>query len=130
MSEFAKKHVNMEQFHLIIPIPLYSAKLRQRGFNQARLLADILAKDFKVPLLTRGLSRIKFTTSQTNLSKYERLNNVKNAFAVKEASFIRKKIILLVDDVFTTGATVSECAKMLLKAGANKVEILSLARGL
>ena len=111
----------------ILPVPLHSSRLRERGFNQAQLLARALfPKDRR--LRADVLRRIRATQPQTGFDGIARRRNLKNAFAVTGPEHIRGKIILLIDDVFTTGTTADECAKTLKKSGAAEVRVLTLAR--
>ncbi|MBW1917002.1 MAG: ComF family protein [Deltaproteobacteria bacterium] len=110
---------------LILPVPLHPRRVRSRGFNQALILAQAFSA---VPLGRDLLIRSRWTTPQVGLSGKERLENVRRAFAVTNPEAVAGKNILLIDDVFTTGATVSECAKVLRKAGARQVEVLTVAR--
>lgn len=112
---------------IIVPIPLYWLKRIHRGFNQSELLSIGIQKYFSKPLSTNNLCRIKSTLSQTHLSKGQRRINVHNAFFVKYPAFFKGKKILLVDDVFTTGVTASECSKKLKEAGAESVHVFVLA---
>src|SRR5512137_339755 len=97
---------------LVIPVPLHVKRLRQRGFNQAALLGEILAREWGLPLMRRNMRRIRWTEPQINLSVAERAANVKGAFSVSKPLSIRDKRIILVDDVYTTGSTVSECVRV------------------
>jgi ComF family protein len=110
----------------IVPVPVTIKRLRERGFNQSLLIARVLEKESKVPLLMDTLLKKKETPPQIGLSAKERLLNLKNAFEVK--GNIKGLRLLLVDDVMTTGATVTECSKVLMKAGAEEVIVLTLAR--
>jgi ComF family protein len=110
---------------LIAPVPLHPRRLRQRGFNQALLLAHAFPE---VPLGREVLVRVRHTVPQVELKPKERRDNVKGAFAVPNPVLVKDKSVLLLDDVFTTGATVNECAKVLLKAGARRVDVLTVAR--
>ena len=112
----------------IIAVPLHPDRLREREFNQALLLAFHLGKQWNLPVLTGVLRRTKPTPPQTSLSRRERLKNLRNGFAVTTPSAIEGKTALVVDDVFTTGTTVNECAKALRKAGAEAVYVQTLAR--
>lgn len=114
---------------LIIPVPLHKKRLKERRFNQAHLISEILSEELKIPLISDVLIRIKPTLPQINLNKRQRIENIKGAFLVEDKEKVKNKKILLIDDVFTTGSTVRECAKMLKKAGAEKVTVLTLARG-
>jgi ComF family protein len=121
---------------LIVPVPLHSKKLRMRGFNPSFLLVKDwvgIAKFLNVrlpdiPVDIDVLTRRRWTEPQTGLRRKERLANIKNAFNINNDSKIAGKRILLVDDVYTTGATVNECSKVLLKGGAGRVDVLTLAR--
>lgn len=113
---------------IIIPVPLHKTRLRQRGFNQAELLACLIEQNNTYKIQTRILKRVKPTAPQSDLSPSERISNVKGAFVVSCADIIRDKDILLVDDVFTTGATTNECARVLMEAGAKSVNVWTLAR--
>ncbi|MEJ2672361.1 MAG: ComF family protein [Deltaproteobacteria bacterium] len=110
---------------LIIPVPLHPRRLKQRGFNQALLLAKAFPQ---VPVSRDAVVRVKDTVPQVELKPKERRDNVKGAFAVPEPALVKGKNVLLLDDVYTTGATVRECAKVLLRAGARRVEVLTVAR--
>lgn len=113
---------------LIMPVPLHNTRLRERGFNQALLLADRLNRRLRVPLSYDNLIRLRQTQSQTELSRKARLNNLRKAFALVRPERVIGRRILLVDDVLTTGTTVNECAKILRKAGSAEVYALALAR--
>jgi len=113
---------------LIMPVPLHSARLREREYNQSLLLAHRLSTHFHIPLTFTTLIRTRQTTPQTALSRKDRLKNLRRSFAVTSPESIKGKTILLVDDVFTTGTTVNECAKTLRKAGSGDVYVVTLAR--
>jgi len=114
---------------LIVPVPLHVKRLRQRGFNQALLLGEIFSQKWEVPLSRSNLTRIRWTEPQVNLGAAERSANVKGAFALNNAREIAGRKIFLVDDVYTTGSTVKECCRVLLKEGATEVVVLTVARG-
>jgi competence protein ComFC len=105
----------------IIPVPLHSARKRERGYNQSDLLAREIGQRLEVPVLERALKRIKNTKSQTGLRREKRLENVKGAFRVRDAGAIRGRTVLLVDDVTTTGATLEACGEALALAGSIKI---------
>ncbi len=113
---------------LVMPVPLHPERLRIREFNQSLLLADRVAAFLGQQLSYRNLVRVIDTTPQTGLARSARLQNLRKAFAVRTAHEIVGKGILLVDDVFTTGTTVNECAKVLRGAGAAQITVLALAR--
>jgi len=115
-------------FALIVPVPLHPKRLRWRGFNQSVLLARQISRMLGVPMDPFVLVRIKETPPQTQLSEEERRRNVRGAFALDPARSVDGKNILLVDDVYTSGATVNECSRALKRAGAKAVTVLTLAR--
>ena len=113
---------------LVIPVPLHPTRLREREFNQSLLLADQVAQYVGRPLSFTNLVRTAPSEPQSTLSRKERLKNLRRAFAVRQPQSIAQKRILLIDDVFTTGTTVNECAKVLREAGAEAIFVLTLAR--
>lgn len=110
----------------IVPVPLHKNTLLKREFNQTALIGRYLSKALKIPLMTGALEKIKETPMQTELIRKDRLKNVKNAYTASED--VKGKRLLLIDDVITTGATVRECARTFIKAGAEKVTVIALAR--
>jgi len=117
------------QWHtdLIVPVPLSPQRLRERGYNQASLLARPVALYLKIPFSTQALKRVRHTNTQVGLKAFDRVQNVRNAFKAS-STFVANKIVLVVDDVATTGSTLQECARALLEAGAKSVYGLTLAR--
>jgi len=113
---------------LIVPVPLHKSRERARGFNQAFELSKPLANMAQIPVLANLLSRVRPTKIQAGLSRRERRMNVAGAFVLSRSKTIEDKTVLLVDDVFTTGATLNECAKILRRNGARRVNVLTLAR--
>jgi ComF family protein len=118
----------LDSIDLIMPVPLYVGRLREREFNQSLLLADRIGRHLSMPVSCADLIRIGPSPAQTTLSRKDRLNNLRGAFSVPHPESIAGKRILLIDDVFTTGATVNECAKTLRKAGSSDVFALTLGR--
>ncbi len=118
----------------VIPVPLYRGKLLQRGFNQAKLIAraalKCLGPDDRFILCTGVLERTRETASQIGLTRHQRRENLRGAFAVARPEQIASRDVLLLDDVVTTGATVSECARVLRRAGAQNVWVATVARTL
>jgi len=112
----------------IIPVPLHRWRMVQRQYNQSTLLARALSRRVNIPTLTNCLVRIKATQSQGHKSVKERRANVKHAFDVHNPEIIQGKCIVLIDDVWTTGATIHACCDTLAKAGAKEVNVLTLAR--
>ncbi len=113
----------------IVPVPLHRGRERERGFNQADILASAVGKCLRRPVLRSTVRRIRATPPQVGKPR-ERARNVRGAFAVLNPEQIEGRSILLIDDVLTTGATVNECAKVLMKAGARTVLVYTLARAL
>ncbi len=114
----------------IVPVPLHSFRLLRRRYNQAALIAQTLGKSCELPYLPQALKRQRPTPSQGKMDYKDRQKNVRNAFSVlpRYESCLQGKTIVLVDDVYTTGATVKECTKALLKAGAKEVHVLAVVR--
>jgi ComF family protein len=121
-------HFPATAFDAILPVPLHRQRLMQREFNQAAVLAQGLARHLNVPVLERLLVRVRSTRPQVELSGGERRQNVKQAFAVTNHAALEDKLVLVVDDVLTTGATLGEVARMLKVAGARQVDVFALAR--
>jgi len=119
-----------ENWNFIAPVPLHSVKEREREFNQAELLAKHLSAAAKIPLNNRLLRRVRTTVTQTLLTREQRAENMRGAFAIRKGVKLNGEKIILVDDVFTTGATTSACAKALKTAGASDVCVWTVARGL
>lgn len=117
-------------YDIVVPVPLHPARLRWRGFNQAAMLAEHVARGFGRPLDVKTLVRHRPTPPQTSQDSRQRRLNVRQAFVVKRSDRIANRRILLVDDVMTTGATADECARTLLAAGARRVDVLTLARAI
>lgn len=117
----------LEEFDCIVPVPLHRRRQRQRGYNQAELLARVISKYYEVPVVS-ALERTKDTHPQFDLPREERLTNVKGAFKVSDPKAVYNKKIILLDDIFTTGSTIAECSKTLKIAGARGVEVLTLSR--
>jgi len=132
------RYWDKKRIDIIVPVPLHERKLRIRGFNPPLLLVRNWPRIFAmlnghlpaIPVDRDILARKKWTAPQTGLDRKERLQNIKNAFVMNDTSQIEGKKILLVDDVYTTGATVNECAKVLLKGGSKQVDVLTLARAM
>ncbi|HVN26839.1 MAG TPA: ComF family protein, partial [Candidatus Binataceae bacterium] len=117
-----------DDFDVLMPVPLHQRRLWWRGFNQAALLAMSIARRFAKPIDLKSLTRTRMTTPQTSQDHDARRRNVRRAFAVKHPARVRGKRLLLIDDVMTTGATVDECSRVLMAAGAARVDVLTLAR--
>jgi ComF family protein len=118
----------------VVPVPLYAGKRAQRGFNQAEMITRAALKRISRPerfaLCAGVLLRRRETGSQIGLTRHQRRQNLRGAFAAKDGTQIQKRDVLLIDDVLTTGTTASECARVLLRAGAARVWVATVARTL
>lgn len=120
--------LDIEDYDYLMPVPLYKKRLRERGFNQAELIGKIIEKTFNVQMDSENLLRIRNTMPQSRLeTSEERSRNVQKAFVLRNSEKVEGKKILIVDDIFTTGATVSEITRVLLRAKANQVDVFTLA---
>ncbi len=122
MREWSKK------FDVMVPVPIHPTRKRERGYNQAAEIALDASAYLGLPVLKDALRRVRATLSQTRLNRLERGKNLDNAFVCGDPDAVRGKRVLVVDDVYTTGATVGRCAELLLLAGAASVGVLALAR--
>src|SRR5436309_6216815 len=116
------------RFDIIIPVPLHPTRQRERSFNQASLLAELLSAEISIQSKP-ALERIRYTTTQTALDRAERMENLHNAFRLRKNTTVQGLRVLLIDDVLTTGSTLSECARVLKRAGAISVHAATAARG-
>lgn len=115
------------RFDLVVPVPLHPARKRERGFNQAEVLAQILRARAGLAM-REPLERIRYTTTQTAFDRAERMENLRDAFRLRKKADVRGLRVLLIDDVLTTGSTLSECARVLKAAGAISVHAATAAR--
>lgn len=122
------RKVSLPEEFILVPIPLHKKRLKERGFNQAELLAQEIAKGFNAPVL-KALCRSRHTLPQVDLNEKERLKNVQGVFDCQEHLKIKNKNVILIDDVLTTGATMEECARILKRNGVREVWGLVLAKG-
>ena len=129
LADKVKRMTNLEKFDIIISVPLHKSKQRVRGYNQSWLISRELSRQIEVVEGSRLVSRTKSTNAQSLLSRDERYSNIKDAFILNDTNKIRDKVILLVDDILTTGYTVNECSRLLKEAGAREVVIAVVASG-
>ena len=132
LAALGARHFPLEsgEYDLIVPVPLHLDRLRWRGFNQSLILAQAIGRAREITVNPFLLERTRPTVPQTQLSESERRANVRGAFAVTAPERVEGKRVLLVDDVYTSGATVEECAKALCRAGAKVVDVFTLARAI
>lgn len=136
LQEAFHRHWQPEEVDMVLPIPLHNRRLRQRGFNQAQMLVDAWANGvrkgnrdwYRFPKARKIIVRSRPTAPQTGLGKPERRRNIRHAFTVVDREAVQGRHILLVDDVYTTGATAEEVAHELIRNGADTVDVLTVAR--
>ncbi len=126
-EEILKSNLNVSEFDIITAVPLFASKKRSRGYNQSALLAEAINRKLALRYIPDLLKRIKDTKSQTYLKMEERTANVKNVFRLDDKYDIKGKKVILIDDVMTTGSTISECIKVLKKKGCEKVLAAAIA---
>ena len=113
---------------IIIPVPISKKRNKQRGYNQSLLIARELSKKANIELVNNCLYKTKNVIEQSKLSKEERIENIQDVYEIKRQGKLANKKILLVDDIFTTGSTANECCKMLNKANAKEIYVLTIAK--
>lgn len=128
MARGCREFFRGSSLDLIVPVPLHPKRLRWRGFNQALILAREVGKEWRVPVDPFVLARTRETPPQTQLPEEDRRKNVRQAFSLNPRKSVERKSLLLIDDIYTTGATVNECSRALLRGGAKEVSVLTLAR--
>ncbi len=128
LKKYEKKLFKNELYDIIIAIPISKNRLKTRGYNQSELLAREIAKNFGLKLEQNIIKKVKNNIAQSTLSKEEREKNVKNVYKIINKETMQNKNILLIDDIFTTGATVNECSKMLKQNGVKKIDVFTIAK--
>ena len=124
-----KKNLDfIKSYDIIIPVPIHSVRIRKRGYNQSTLIAKELARSFEMKVYTNVLLKIKNNKVQSTLNKKEREENTKNVYKLVKPEKIKNKKILLLDDIYTTGATANACTKELEKANVEKIGIFTIAK--
>ncbi|MCP5064571.1 MAG: ComF family protein [Ignavibacteriae bacterium] len=126
VKHLAKKIISWNA-DLVIPIPLHNLRKAKRGFNQAGTIAKSIGVNLDIAVRTDIIKRNRFTQTQTKLTLEERKENISEAFSLRKKNIIKNKNIILVDDVITTGATITECSKLLIDSGAKNIYALSVA---
>lgn len=118
----------IKNYDIIIPVPIHIKRKRQRGYDQSELIARKIAKNLSLDLITDSLVKQKNTVQQSLLTKKQRQENVKQVYKIINEQKIKDKRIILFDDIYTTGATANECAKMLKENGAKEILIFTIAK--
>lgn len=129
MIDYIKDNPEIVEVDLITVVPLHRERLREREFNQSLAIANIISKECSRPLVGT-LEKPNKTLYQNELMKSERMKNLRGAFRIAKNADIKDKVILLIDDIMTTGSTLAECARTLLDGGAKSVRCFTLARGI
>ena len=118
----------IKNYDIIIPVPIHRKRYKQRGYNQTELIARKIAKNLDITVVTDVLVKEKNNKPQSDLTKTEREQNIKNVYRVQNSQKIKNKTILIIDDIYTTGNTVKECSRMLQQAGASQIAVLTIAK--
>lgn len=127
LGEYCASHLTpLFPLDCLTPVPLHPARERMRGFNQSLLLAEVIGQAWSIPVEPGVLARVQNTVPQVKLPLAQRRDNIRGAFAI--AGEVRDRAVCLVDDVYTTGATLRECSRVLKRAGASRVLVVTLAR--
>jgi len=121
------KNTSFSEIEIIHPVPLHYRKLKKRGYNQSEYIARGISESLNKPVITDAVYRATDVQSQTIKSRYDRWENIKDVFKIKNVSKLKNKHILLVDDVVTTGSTLETCASEILKLDSTKVSVATLA---
>ncbi|NQT95769.1 MAG: ComF family protein [Candidatus Omnitrophica bacterium] len=129
LCQFAMSYIDYKTIDNIIAVPMNKRDLQARGFNQAELLAEVLSKKLGIPYIKNLLIKTKRTKEQIGLNRGRRLKNLEGAFHTNKSICLNQKVLLLLDDVYTTGATANECSKTLLVSGAESIYSFAIARG-
>ena len=128
INKYKKIYLQLENYDIIMAVPISRKRKKERGYNQSLLIAKEMAKGQEVKLKNNIIYKNMHNKTQSILSKKERIENVKNVYNIKNKKELTNKNVLLIDDIFTTGATTNECSKILKLAGAKNVDILTLAK--
>ena len=118
----------LQSYDTIIPVPISKKRMKERGYNQSLLIAKKLSREVKIPLQVNCLLKTKNIIEQSKLNKEQRKQNIQNVYELKNGEILNNKRILLIDDIYTTGSTVNECAKILQQARPEKIDVLVLAK--
>ena len=128
LNNYQKEYIQFKIYDIIIPVPISKKRKKERGYNQSLLIARKISSKEKIKLVDKVISKVKNNNTQSKLNKEERAENVKNVYKITKDKEIINKNILLIDDIYTTGATLNECSRMLKQAGAKKIDVLTIAK--
>lgn len=123
LKNMQKSFENLKKYDIIIVVPISNQRNRQRGYNQSKLIGKEISKIVKVPIIENVLYKTKNIVPQSSLNKRQRENNIKGAYKINSCINIQNKKILLIDDIYTTGSTINECARILIQSGIKKTDI-------
>jgi ComF family protein len=129
LVDAVKHDLDLKYWDCLVPVPLHPSKEREREFNQSLRLARCLGRATGLPVENRWLDREHWTPTQTHLTRKQRADNVRGAFSLRKGSGRTARRVIVVDDVLTTGATASECARVLREGGAESIGVWTVARG-
>lgn len=124
-EEFCKE---IQNYDVILPVPISTGRYKTRGYNQSFLIAKDLSKNLDIKLVNNCLFKTKNIIEQSKLNKEERFQNIEGVYKLKNEKLLENKKVLIFDDIFTTGSTVNECSKILLQANPKKIGVLTIAK--
>lgn len=128
INKYQKNYLNFNFYDIIIPVPISKKRLKNRGYNQSLLYAKDISKENNIQLENKVIIKIKNNNAQSSLNKEEREQNVQGVYKVINSKKVKNKKILLLDDIYTTGSTLNECSKELIKAGASYIDVFTIAK--
>lgn len=119
--------IDIGHYDVLVPVPLHPTRYRERGYNQAELIASVISQTLAIPLLPQNLLRCRHTQNQARIGRKERWTNIQGAFTIRHSKKFLNRRVLLIDDLLTTGATASEAARVLKETGAARVDVVTVA---
>lgn len=128
INKYQKNYLNFNFYDIIIPVPISKKRLKNRGYNQSLLYVKDISKENNIQLENKVIIKIKNNNAQSSLNKEEREQNVQGVYKVINSKKVKNKKILLLDDIYTTGSTLNECSKELIKAGASYIDVFTIAK--
>lgn len=118
----------IKTYDIILPVPISKKRYKQRGYNQTELIARKIRKKTDIELVTNCLYKEKNNVPQSTLNKEDRIENVKNAYIIKNSKIIKDKRVIIFDDIYTTGSTVNECSKLLKQNNVKEILVMTIAK--